>query len=170
MRLLDPNTSLVPADLLQGSRGRPGLGLQARALLHRRSLDELLLSGVARHQSAELALRARQLTDSRRRRQLADGLARVVRVVERREHRLSAVPPRAREVLATRRELRQLELALRSPEEVEPAGVLLTQSLLSDGAGPLYLDRGNDALRRAVQRATAALAGHERLQRGGGPL
>lgn len=151
------HASSPAADLLEGRRGTPGAAVHARTFLHRHTLDEMLLSGVPRHQSPELALRARQLTRMRRRRALADGLRRVMRTVDRRELRLSAVPPLAREVRAARPALRELELALRSSEEVEPAGVLLTHRLLTDGAGPLFLDNGNDALWRAVRRATVAL-------------
>jgi hypothetical protein len=133
--------------------------MRARVQLHRRGLDAMLSSGAARHESAELALRARQLTSRRRRLALADSIDEVIEVVERRGLRLNAIPPLAREVRATRPVLRELEMALRSDDEVEPAGILLVQRLLTNGIGPLYFDCGHDALWRAVKDAIAALGG-----------
>ena len=47
--------------------------------------------------------------------------------------------------------------ALRGPDEVAPAGVVRIERLLTDGAGPLYLEAEHGALRRAVLGAAQAL-------------
>jgi hypothetical protein len=167
MNSLETPLPVLPKDLLDGRRGSPGPGVRVRTLLHRRSLDALLMRGVARHQSAELALRACQLTTARRRRRLADSFDEVMRVADGRGRRLTAVAPLAREVRAARPALRELEIALRANKEVEPAGVLLARRLLTNGIGPLYFECGNDALWRAAKEATAALQGRVAVPGGG---
>jgi hypothetical protein len=162
---LDSHISFIPADLLEGRRGRPTIGVWIRTLLYRRRLDALLLRGVARHQSAELALRARRLTTRRRRRALADSLDEAILTADGRGPRLVSIRPLARQVHAARPALRELADALRAEEEVEPAGVLLARRMLTDGAGPLYHECGDDVLRRAAEQATAALQGHRPVSR-----
>ncbi|HEY1628105.1 MAG TPA: hypothetical protein VGG16_30385 [Streptosporangiaceae bacterium] len=47
---------------------------------------------------------------------------------------------------------------LRAPGPVAARGVAMVCELLREGAGPLYRDRGPDALRHSVRRVIEALA------------
>ena len=51
----------------------------------------------------------------------------------------------------------KLALALREQDAVSPRGVALAEQLLTDGTGPLYIERTNDALWRAAVDALEAL-------------
>ena len=97
----------------------------------------------------------------RSRKRLADGLERVVAQAEAPRPTPSArtaVAPIAREDVHGARTL-MLDLArrLRSPEPVDPEGVLLLRRLLSDPASPLSSHNGNGSLFRALLEADAAL-------------
>jgi hypothetical protein len=136
----------------------PKLGARLRARLNSSQLDRRLADGADPAESPELTLRARRLTGRTYRSRLADSLDEAVRVAERREVRVSAVPPlAAREVRASRASLIELALALRGGGPVAPAGVALAERLLIDGSGPLYVTSGHDALWLAARRATVAL-------------
>ena len=94
----------------------------------------------------------------RRRRKLADNLARTLRAAEKPPRPLSAVVPvQRRDVLAARREIERLTDILATPGEVNPRGVVLVQRLLTDGDSPLYAPSPSGELELAVRHATAAL-------------
>jgi len=129
-------------------------------LLRRGHLDAMLAAGAGSGESPELALRAGQLSDMRNRRVLAHRLEEIVRTANGRGSWRSARPPlAARDIRAASMQLMQLARDLCEQPEVEPAGVALTQRLLTDGTGPLYVYGQNDALWRAVRDARAALFG-----------
>jgi hypothetical protein len=134
------------------------LGLRIRVLCRRRRLDTMLAEGADPAASPELALRSRRLTSEPYRRVLADSLDEVLCVAEGRGPRVSASPPLAhREVRAARAALLDLSRALRQHTVVNASGVVLAQRLLTDGAGPLYIESRNDELWRAARGASAAL-------------
>lgn len=143
--------------------GRPRafkLALRARVLLHAHRLDARLLEGADPAESAELAARSRQLTSHSCRQALAEGLEHVLSVAERRAGPACAPPRLARrEIVAARVALAGLIATLADDRPVSPAGVVLTERLLTDGLGPLYVEGEHDALWRAARNATAALHG-----------
>jgi hypothetical protein len=134
------------------------LALRARVLLHAGRLDTALAAGADPSASPELALRASRLTSARHRRALAGRIEEVIRLAEQPGPRLSAAPPLAkRDVRDARAALLDLSQMLRGGEPIAPAGVVLAQRLLSDGAGPLYVHCAEDALWHTVRAASAAL-------------
>jgi hypothetical protein len=138
---------------------RAPIGVHVRVLLHRTRLDNALLDGADPASSPELGLRARQLTATRHRRVLADSLDEVMRIAEGpKAPRLAASAPLVRaDVRAARGALLDLGRSLQREGEVNPAGVILAERLLTDGSGPLYMKAENDALWHAAHEANAAL-------------
>jgi hypothetical protein len=134
------------------------LGVRVRALTHRAKLDSMLLDGANPTRGAELQLRANQLTAGRYRGMLARSLVESVEAAEG-EHRrsMASVPLAYGEVRAARAALLELANGLRGEGPVAPAGVILAERLVTDGAGPLYIASGHDALWRAARQASAAL-------------
>jgi hypothetical protein len=140
------------------AREQRGLGLRVRVLLARTRLDRSLAEGADPSESPEIALRAVQIISGRHRRMLAAGLDRILAEADGRSpRRSSAIQPIARDVRAARAALIELSFALREDAAVEPAGVALTQRLMTDGAGPLYVSSRDDALWHAVRDAREAL-------------
>jgi hypothetical protein len=138
--------------------GARGIGVHIRTALTRGRLTASLAAGEDASASPELALRARQLTTTRNRSSIALSLERAVADAEApRSSRSSAAPLARPDVRAARAALRDLAGALRNQHEVSPRGVALTEMLLTDGSGPLYVERTTDALWRAVIEATDAL-------------
>lgn len=124
-------------------------------------LDEQIANGRSPDTSALRAVRARKLVDARTRQELADTWAAMLR-----EARSGAVigrmrvPVRRRALLGAATEVEELIRALTTPLPVPARGVALAQSLLSDGAGPLYnIDTTvtlNAALQEAIRRLDPA--------------
>lgn len=143
-------------------RSRPlaGLALHARVLAHRDSLDRMLIDGADPVATDELALRAFQLSRPSHRRALAASVDDAVRSAATRRRRRSPAAPRlAREGIGpARSSLAELSRALREEPVVAARGVALARRLLTDGAGPLYVESGSAALRIAVEETVRALA------------
>jgi hypothetical protein len=134
------------------------LGVRFRALTHRARLDAMLLDGADPTRSAELQLRANQLTAGRYRSMLAGSLVESVEAAEgERRRSMASVPLAYGEVRAARAALLELANGLRGEGLAAPAGVILAERLVTDGAGPLYIASGHDALWHAARRASAAL-------------
>jgi hypothetical protein len=134
------------------------LGVRFRALTHRAKLDTMLLDGADPAGSPELRLRASQLTGSRHRGMLARSLVESVEAAEgERRRSMASVPLAYGEVRAARAALLELANGLSGEGPVAPAGVVLAERLVTDGAGPLYLASEQDGLWRAARRASAAL-------------
>jgi hypothetical protein len=139
------------------ARTAAGPGVRLRVLLRRARLDRRLAEFADPAGSAELSLRARQLTRPRYRRKLADSLDDVISRSERARLPLDpAIPIARREVRAARAALLALASILRGPGEVAPAGVAQALTILTDGTGPLYCETRENALWDAVRKATAA--------------
>jgi hypothetical protein len=137
-----------------------------RTGLRRASLDRLLAQGVTPAESPELALRALQLTRARHRRSLADSLEEVVGVAQGERRGRSASPSLAtRDIRASSPVLLQLARVLREDRDVYASGVALTQRLLTDGMGPLYVYGLDDELWHAARDAVAALDGRTPIAR-----
>jgi hypothetical protein len=121
-------------------------------------LDSQLAAGASPAADALLAIRARRLTSRRYRARMAAGLARAVRDAEGAGRGFTAaVRPDRREVIAARTVLATLDRRLRAAEPVSAQGIALLESLLSDGASPLYRPTEPGALGSQLRAAAAAL-------------
>jgi hypothetical protein len=130
--------------------------LWVRTALRRGRLDAALAAGADPTESRELSLRAGQLTGRKRRLDLAASLEHAVEAAER-PHRGSAVPVHRPAVREARVELLFLIHELVERPHLSPRGVVLTTTLLRDGAGPLYRPAAIADLAAAVERARQAL-------------
>ena len=134
------------------------LTLRARVLLHANRLDAMLLEGADPAESPELAARARHLTSRSCRQTLAESLEHVLNVAEGRARLAGTAHSVAKhEIVASRAALLGLIKALLDEPTAKPAGVVLTERLLTDGLSPLYVEGEHDALWHAARRAIAAL-------------
>ena len=121
-------------------------------------LDRQLAEGASPGASALLAIRCRRLTGRRYRARVAAGLARRVRDAEATTRGFSAaIRPDRREVVAARTVLATLDRRLRAPEPVSAQGIAMLESLLTDGASPLYLPTEPGELGSRLRAAAAAL-------------
>jgi hypothetical protein len=105
-----------------------------------------------------LAARARQITSPRSRRQLAAGLAGVVR--SSRAHGpawTAAARPSLTDVVEARGVIAALERRLRSSEPVAAQGVAMVRALLIDGNGPLYRPGQAGGLASRLRAAATAM-------------
>jgi hypothetical protein len=94
------------------------------------------------------------------RRRLAEDLEQAIERAERRPAPFSsAIPVNHQAVREARSALLDLAERLRAPRAVDPAGVRLAHTLLTDGGGPLYVDGEPGDLRAAALRALFALDG-----------
>jgi hypothetical protein len=142
-------------------RSRPVAGalLRARVLAHRERLDRMLIEGADPVTTDELTLRAYQLSRPSHRRALAASIDDAVRSAATRRRRSPAAPPLARKGIdPARPALAELSRALREEPVVAARGVALARRLLTDGAGPLYVENGDAALRIVVDETVRALA------------
>jgi hypothetical protein len=153
--LLQPHSHSQPSPGAAPRTPSPGLALRLRTWWRRERLDEQLAEGTDPETSAELRLRAEQLGSSAEHVRLAERLEDVVR--HARAPATTNRLPRRREVRACVDDLLALAERLRSDQPVGLSGVAMTQLLLSDRLGPLYLDGANVPLEQAVQSARAAL-------------
>lgn len=130
-----------------------------RVATHRTALTRQLAEGADPTATAELTLRARQLTSARDRVGLARSLRRAVAEARRIPWpRPSAMIVSRRAILHAETEIDLLVKRLHGPEPVTPQGMALVHRILSDGgSSPLYGSADSDALRRVVIHATAAL-------------
>jgi hypothetical protein len=130
------------------------LALRLRTLWHRDRLDAQLARGVDPTSSPLLELRADQLLGKRE--QLAAAVDDVVIRANRPFAFTVEVRPRRREVEACADDLRALARRLREGTPIDVHGAAMTQTLLTDGASPLYHDTGV-TLQYAVRAARLAL-------------
>jgi hypothetical protein len=121
--------------------------LQLSVLLSRRRLDRELAAGGPAAADAERALRAAQLTGPTMRRQLARSLR---RAVDPRPGLSAAVPAHPGVAADWREPLLGLADRLEAPSPVNPCGVARIHELLTDGGGPLYIQRADLPIEDAV--------------------
>jgi hypothetical protein len=134
------------------------LPLRLRVLLHRARLDKMLIEGADPVATSELTVRAYQLTRASHRRQLAASIEDVLASASSRRRRSPSAAPLARDgIAAARPELAELSRALREEPVAGARGVALARRILTDGAGPLYVDSGDGALRRVAAEAASAV-------------
>jgi hypothetical protein len=137
-------TETMASQVLRSGRSQarhPSRLVSLRARLRHGSLDRELAAGIAPWRSPTHAARALQLTSERRRQAYAEGLERVLAETERprRNRRFSGVvTPNAAAVIVCAPTIWEIIGTLRAPEPVSAEGMARLQSLLCDGAGPLY--------------------------------
>jgi hypothetical protein len=164
--------SYPPLSLRPRAGRRRRLRLALIACWRAGALDSRLAAGASPGADALLAIRAKRLTSRRYRARMAAGLARAVRDAEATTCRFSAaVRPDRREVFAARTVLATLDRRLRAAEPVGARGIALIESLLTDGASPLYQPTEPGALGSRLRAAAAALeppGRHDALRAGEG--
>lgn len=138
---------------------RPSLGLRLRVSTQASALDNALARGASPLHSPELALRARQLVEPKRRELLAHTLESLCEHAERATPSTTTVPLPRDEITESGESLRVLARRLRDPGPVYAAGAAMVSALLRDGTGPAFTLGAGPALRRALRAATAALDG-----------
>jgi hypothetical protein len=137
------------------------LGAGARHALARvrgARLDAALASGADPARSPLLAARAAQLTSPRARARLAESLERVIARAQATPGPRRVAPQRSA-VLAERDRLEDLAHALRGPRPVYAQGMAMLWRLLTDGTGPLFARRPEEALPALVEAVHTALRG-----------
>jgi hypothetical protein len=119
-------------------------------------LDRELAEGTQPWRSAELELRAAQLTSEKTRTRFAQELESIVARAESGIHERSACIPLSRSaVVAAREDLLELAAALRSAASCRPHAAAAVSFLLHDGCSPLYTP-GARATPASLARAARA--------------
>ena len=132
--------------------------LRMQTAVRRAALTHQLAHGEDPAATAQLRLRAHQLTSARTRSALADGLRGVIREAQQPLWHQGFSVVNRRSVLGAVQEIDLLVKRLHSPEPVTAQGIALVTQLLTDGASsPLYGSADPGILRRAVIVDTAAL-------------
>ena len=153
------NSASAPLTLPR-RRGRrlAAVRLRLRVLAQRERLDRRLIEGTDPVTSAELTLRAYQLSRPAHRRALAASVDDAVASAAVSRRRSAAAAPLARAgIEAARPELEELSRRLREEPVVAARGVALARRLLTDGSGPMYVESGEGVLRCATGEALSAL-------------
>jgi hypothetical protein len=131
-----------------------------RVLARRERLDRQLLKGADPVSTPELTLRAYQLTRAASRTALAATLEASLTSAATGQRRSMTAAPLARGAIESARgELDELARTLREPV-VAARGVVLARRLLTDGAGPLYVEDADGELARTAAEALRALGAH----------
>jgi hypothetical protein len=137
-------------------RRRARARVRARVCAH--SLDRALAAGAQPDSRADLEVRAHVLIGSRSRLGLALAIQRLLDQAGDPLRPLSfTVPICRRKVHRSRQTLSKLAERLLSNEPLDARGLAQIRLLLSDGAGPIYLDPAADDLEPALARAMTAL-------------
>lgn len=160
-----PQTSLRewrgerPALPTESPEQSPSIAMRTRVALRRGALTQRLAEGVDPDASAELSLRARQLTGARERRTLARTLERTIEQARRPAlGRFAPMPIRRRAVIDAEQPIQVMTQRLRDSRPVAAEGMALIERLITDGMwSPLYNATAPGALRRLTVLATAAL-------------
>jgi len=142
------------------SGGAP-VALRLRVYLTRGRLARQIASGRSCDATAPLALRARQLTNRRTRKQIARQLREIVDYVDRVGSRrvISAVVIERGAVADGRKPLLRLAKRLERTAPISPKGIALAQTLLTDGLGPLFNRQSRLSVAEAVCVIEDALDG-----------
>lgn len=147
--------AITPVGGLGRLRRPSTAGLRACVQAHR--LDGDLAAGVPTWATPAHAARARRLTGRRTRAALARGLERLLAAADGPRGLSPAVPPCADQVRAARPALLLVAARLRRDGPVGARGAAQLRVLLTDGAGPCFVDHEPGALHRALVAAHEAL-------------
>jgi hypothetical protein len=137
-------TAPVPTVARPPGRLSPSPLLRLRTRVRRAGLDRDIARGARHPGDALLQWREAQLTSTRERARLA---ARIEHVLAERPQTgvsSSAVPVDHAAIELAEPVLRELVFRLRSPEPVEPRGMVLGWRLLTDACSPIYAHRGEE--------------------------
>jgi hypothetical protein len=152
-------TTIAPPQELNPSTAQArSATLRLQVALRRGTLTRQLAEGENPAATAQLGLRAHQLTTARTRSALARSLRRVIREAQSPplQRPFSIISRRA--VLGAVGEIDLLVKRLHSPDPAAPQGMALVAELLTDGASsPLYGSADPGVLRRLVILNTTAL-------------
>lgn len=136
----------------------PALALRARVWLRQLELDAALAGGADPMRSEELALRASQLRESKRRATQARAIERLIALTARSGRAATPFAPfKRRQVQANRSLLVDLAERIGDRRPAAVRGLAMTALLLQDGRGPLITSNDPRALRRAICAARSAL-------------
>jgi hypothetical protein len=142
---------------LRPAHRRPRLSLGLAGWWRGAKFDEELAAGADPAADPRLAAHATRLARPHQIAAVADGLERAVVAADRPQPLLSsAVPVRAREVLASRDELLSLVALLRTTPTPPARALALSRRLLLDGASPLFNPDADGTLGGAVDEARLA--------------
>jgi hypothetical protein len=136
----------------------PGWGTRLAARLWAASLDQELADGADPADCPQLAARAAYLTCRETRIRLATTIERFVTAAEL-PAGAGRVRPARGGVRANRSRMLELAARLRDDAPVYARGVAEAKLMLSDGAGPAYLDGHGEALARQLTGVLAGLRG-----------
>lgn len=140
------------------SAGAP-FALRLKVFVTRGRLDRQLAAGHPYEGVAELALRARQLTDPRAQREIARNLRGIVDYVERRGSRrvISSVVIEPGAVRRGRLAILELAGQLERAAAVNPRGIVLARTLITDGLSPLFNPHSEQTVTEAAHDVQEAL-------------
>ncbi len=152
----DAADPVAPAPVVEERRA--ALGLRAMVWLRRSALDWKLAEQPDISGSAQLRLRAEQLTRPDTRRHLADRLELLLERPVRGNAAITArISPSRDALAAARAEVLALVAILRSGDQLSPYGVAMVVRLMTDGLGPLYVPDSTTVLRTVVPAINAEL-------------
>ena len=163
--IADPYASQYGAASKSHDRAR-WLRAHIHATLRRSELTRALAEGADPTGSADLALRARQLTSARSRRTLARAMRRTIDEAHRPPlARSPAVIIRRGAVLEAEDAIRTMIARLTSGQPVRAQGMAMAERILTNAdASPLYNPAEPGALQRQITVATAAMERADRTQ------
>jgi hypothetical protein len=152
----------LPLDEGRSAPPRAPYCLRLKVYLTRRRLDRQIAAGYSGDAAAELTLRAKHLTNPRTQRQIARNLRGVIHYVDgKKPHRgISSVIIMPRAVRTGRRAICELAEQLERGGPVNPRGIVLAQSLLTDGVSPLFNPYCEQTVAEATRKAQEALEEH----------
>ena len=151
--------TVVPVDGVRAASAGASFALRLKVYLRRGRLDRQLVAGHPHDAAAELTLRARHLTNPRTQRDIARNLRGIVRYVDRQQSRkgISCVVISPRAVRAGRTAICELAEQLERGAPVNPRGIVLAQTLLTDGVSPLFNPYCHQTVGEATREVQEAL-------------
>ena len=149
-----------PDSSTSGGAG-PSLAARIRTRIARAELDRELASGANSAGSAELALRAEQLSSPAERARIANALVETLGDARRGHPVTLRVRPQREAVRAAADEILALALRLRDDQPLGVRGVAMAARLVDARSGPLYRHDSGD-LDDAIASAHAALDATQR--------
>ena len=135
---------------------RPSLAIRIRTRFGRAELDKALANGADPGESAELALRAEQLSSPAERARIANGLVEALGDARRGEPMTLRLRPQRAVVRDAADDILALVLRLRDDRPGGTAGVAAAARLVDDRKGPMYRDDAGD-LHDAIRSAQSAM-------------
>jgi hypothetical protein len=138
---------------------RPSLRLRLRVSTQASVLDNELARGASPMDSCELALRARQLVQPKRREQFASALESLRARAQGASSVAKAAQTPRRETTDVRASFLALAQRLRDARPVYARGMAMLSFLLRDRTGPTYVPGSGPGLRRALRQVAVELDG-----------